>query len=127
MFEYLMPLLVMPNYDDTLLDHACKAAVRLQIEYGNSRGVPWGISESGFNQDRCASNLSIPRLWRAGAGFETGPGRRPGHRALCHGAGADGGAAGSVRESAAPGSRWTRRRLWILRGGRLHAVAPAAG
>src|SRR5256886_10778584 len=50
MFEYLMPLLVMPSYRGTLLDRACKTAVELQIEYGNSRGVPWGASESGFNQ-----------------------------------------------------------------------------
>ena len=26
MFEYLMPLLVMPNYENTLLDHTCKGA-----------------------------------------------------------------------------------------------------
>jgi cellobiose phosphorylase len=50
MFEYLMPLLVMPNYENTLLDHTCKAAVQRQIEYGNSHGVPWGISESGYNR-----------------------------------------------------------------------------
>src|SRR5207249_1213393 len=50
MFEYLMPLLVMPSYRGTLLDRACKTAVELQIEYGNSRGVQWGVSESGFNQ-----------------------------------------------------------------------------
>jgi cellobiose phosphorylase len=49
MFEYLMPLIVMPAYDDTLLDQTCKAAVRRQIEYGRHRGVPWGISESGYN------------------------------------------------------------------------------
>ena len=49
MFEYLMPLVVMPGYDDTLLDQTCKAAVRYQIEYGKRRGVPWGISESGYN------------------------------------------------------------------------------
>ncbi len=49
MFEYLMPLLVMPNYDDTLLDQTCRAAVARQIEYGHQRGVPWGISESGYN------------------------------------------------------------------------------
>ncbi|MCX5772069.1 MAG: cyclic beta 1-2 glucan synthetase [Candidatus Hydrogenedentes bacterium] len=48
-FEYLMPLLVMPAYENTLLDQTCKAVVRRQIEYGNQRGVPWGISESGFN------------------------------------------------------------------------------
>src|SRR5438045_8721319 len=50
MFEYFMPLLVMPSYRGTLLERACKTAVELQIEYGNSRGVPWGVSESGFNQ-----------------------------------------------------------------------------
>ena len=49
MFEYLMPLLVMPTYDNTLLDQTCKAAVDRQIEYGRQRGVPWGISESGYN------------------------------------------------------------------------------
>ena len=49
MFEYLMPLVVMPGYDDTLLDQTCKAAVKRQIEYGRHRGVPWGISESGYN------------------------------------------------------------------------------
>jgi cellobiose phosphorylase len=49
MFEYLMPLVVMPSYDHTLLDQTCKAAVRRQIEYGRHRGVPWGMSESGYN------------------------------------------------------------------------------
>ncbi len=49
MFEYLMPLLVMPTYENTLLHQTCKAVVRRQIEYGKQRGVPWGISESGFN------------------------------------------------------------------------------
>ncbi len=49
MFEYLMPILVMPTYEDTLLDQTCRAAVELQIEYGARRGVPWGMSESGYN------------------------------------------------------------------------------
>lgn len=49
MFEYLMPLLVMPTYENTLLNQTYKAVVRRQIEYGKQRGVPWGISESGFN------------------------------------------------------------------------------
>ena len=49
MFEYLMPLLVMPTYDKTLLDQTCKAVVRRQIDYGRQRGVPWGVSESGYN------------------------------------------------------------------------------
>ncbi len=49
MFEYLMPLLVMPNYTNTLLDRTYQAVVLRQIEYGRQRGVPWGISESGYN------------------------------------------------------------------------------
>jgi cellobiose phosphorylase len=49
MFEYLMPLLVMPTYEHTLLDQTCRAVVARQIEYGRQRGVPWGISESCYN------------------------------------------------------------------------------
>ncbi len=49
MFEYLMPLLVMPTFENTLLDHTCRAAVDRQIEYGWLRGIPWGMSESCYN------------------------------------------------------------------------------
>jgi cellobiose phosphorylase len=49
MFEYLMPLLVMPDYEGTLLHETYKAVLQRQIEYGRERGVPWGISESGYN------------------------------------------------------------------------------
>src|SRR6185295_1454662 len=48
MFEYLMPLLVMPSYDNTLLDRTARATVERQIAYGKQRGVPWGISECGY-------------------------------------------------------------------------------
>ena len=34
MFEYLMPLLVMRNFPETLLDESCRMAVRRQIDYG---------------------------------------------------------------------------------------------
>ncbi|HUG11960.1 MAG TPA: glucoamylase family protein, partial [Opitutaceae bacterium] len=50
MFEYLMPQLVMPSYENTLLDHTCRAVVNQQIRYGQAHGVPWGISESGYNR-----------------------------------------------------------------------------
>ena len=49
MFEYLMPVLMLPNYAGTLLDQACRGAVRQQIRYGRQYHVPWGISESCFN------------------------------------------------------------------------------
>ena len=46
MFEYLMPNIIMPGYENSLLSQSCKTAVKRQIEYGKLRGVPWGISES---------------------------------------------------------------------------------
>ena len=49
MFEYLMPLLVMPPRPFSLLDQTCHAAVHRQIAYARARGVPWGISESAYN------------------------------------------------------------------------------
>jgi cyclic beta-1,2-glucan synthetase len=49
MFEYLMPLLVMPPRPFSLLDQTCHAAVHRQIAYGDARDVPWGISESAYN------------------------------------------------------------------------------
>jgi cyclic beta-1,2-glucan glucanotransferase len=49
MFEYLMPLLVMRNYPATLLAETYATIVERQIEYGQERGVPWGISEAAYN------------------------------------------------------------------------------
>ena len=48
MFEYLMPLLIMRDYRETLLGETYAAVVKRQIEYGYERGVPWGISESAY-------------------------------------------------------------------------------
>ena len=46
MFEYLMPMLLMPTFRKTLLDVSRRRAVRRQIRYARQRAVPWGISES---------------------------------------------------------------------------------
>jgi len=72
MFEYLMPLLVMPNYENTLLDHTCKAAVQRQIEYGKLRGVPWGISESGYNRTDVQANYQYRAFGVPGLGLKRG-------------------------------------------------------
>jgi cyclic beta-1,2-glucan synthetase len=48
MFEYLMPMLLQRTFEHSLLDQAVREAVRVQIEYGRRRRVPWGISESAF-------------------------------------------------------------------------------
>ncbi|MGD9643216.1 MAG: glucoamylase family protein [Elusimicrobiales bacterium] len=49
-FEYLMPLLVMPAYEGTLLERTYRAMVACQAEYGRDNGIPWGMSESGYNK-----------------------------------------------------------------------------
>lgn len=49
MFEYLMPSLVMPSLEETLIDATCQEAVAKQIAYGQQRNVPWGVSESCYN------------------------------------------------------------------------------
>jgi cellobiose phosphorylase len=72
MFEYLMPLLVMPNYENTLLDHTCHAAVEQQIEYGKLRGVPWGISESGYNRTDVQLNYQYRAFGVPGLGLKRG-------------------------------------------------------
>ncbi|HEX5338864.1 MAG TPA: glucoamylase family protein [Gallionella sp.] len=72
MFEYLMPLLVMPNFEKSLLDHSCQAAVQQQIEYGNLRGVPWGISESGYNRIDVQLNYQYRAFGVPGLGLKRG-------------------------------------------------------
>jgi cyclic beta-1,2-glucan synthetase len=72
MFEYLMPLLIMPTYERTLLDETCKAAVARQIEYGNKRGVPWGISESGYNTIDAHLNYQYRAFGVPGLGLKRG-------------------------------------------------------
>jgi cyclic beta-1,2-glucan synthetase len=72
MFEYLMPLLVMPTYENTLLDQTCKVAVDRQIEYGKKHGVPWGISESGYNAIDIHLNYQYRAFGVPGLGLQRG-------------------------------------------------------
>src|SRR5208283_3511474 len=72
MFEYLMPLLVMLNFENTLLDHTCRAAVQQQIEYGQFRGVPWGISASGYNRTDVHLNYQYRAFGVPGLGLKRG-------------------------------------------------------
>jgi cellobiose phosphorylase len=72
MFEYLMPLLVMPTYDHTLLDQSYIAAVDRQIEYGKKREVSWGISESGYNAIDVHLNYQYRAFGVPGLGLKRG-------------------------------------------------------
>ncbi|SET37424.1 Cellobiose phosphorylase [Natronincola peptidivorans] len=48
MFEYFMPYLVMKNYENTLMEESYATAVKAQKSYCQDKGLPWGISESGY-------------------------------------------------------------------------------
>jgi cyclic beta-1,2-glucan synthetase len=72
MFEYLMPLLVMPTYERTLLDETCKAAVARQIEYGRERGIAWGVSESAYNTIDVHLNYQYQAFGVPGLGLKRG-------------------------------------------------------
>ncbi|MEO8170565.1 MAG: glucoamylase family protein, partial [Oxalobacteraceae bacterium] len=73
-FEYLMPLLVMPTFQNTLLDQTYRSAVARQIEYGLQRGVPWGISESGYHNFDASLNYQYRAFGVPGLGFKRGLG-----------------------------------------------------
>jgi cyclic beta-1,2-glucan synthetase len=72
MFEYLMPQLVMPTYDHTLLDQTARAAVARQIQYGQQRDVPWGMSESGYNTVDVHLNYQYRAFGVPGLGLKRG-------------------------------------------------------
>jgi cyclic beta-1,2-glucan synthetase len=74
MFEYLMPLLVMPNFENSLLDQTYRASVARQIEYGRQRGVPWGMSESGYNTVDVHQNYQYRAFGVPGLGLKRGLG-----------------------------------------------------
>ena len=74
MFEYLMPLLVMPSHDGTLLDQTCRAAVARQIEYGHQLGLPWGVSESGYSTRDVNFNYQYRAFGVPGLGLQRGLG-----------------------------------------------------
>ena len=85
MFEYLMPLLVMPTYDG----HAARRDLPRASSSGRSRtaaqrGVPWGVSESGYNKTDAQLNYQYRAFGVPGPGLQARPGRRPGDRAVRH-------------------------------------------
>ncbi|MGZ3939887.1 MAG: glucoamylase family protein, partial [Flavisolibacter sp.] len=72
MFEYLMPQLVMPSYENTLLYQTNMATVKRQIEYAEQREVPWGISESGYNSVDSNLNYQYKAFGVPGLGLKRG-------------------------------------------------------
>lgn len=72
MFEYLMPWLFMKTYRNTLWDSTYKAVVERQIEYAEQRGVPFGISESGYFAFDYQMNYQYRAFGVPGLGFKRG-------------------------------------------------------
>lgn len=67
MFEYLMPLLLMKSYRNTLLDETYFFVLKSQQKYGKVRNMPWGVSESSFyaldiNLDYQYKAIGVPWL-----------------------------------------------------------------
>ena len=105
MFEYLMPLLVMPTYEHTLLDQTYRAVVARQIEYGRAARRAVGYFRVVLQHHRRPRRLSVWRVRRAGFGLQARSRRRSGRRAVRVGAGVDGRAPGGVPESGNAGAR----------------------
>lgn len=57
-FEYFMPLIFMPSYPNTLLDETYYFAYEVQKDYIKEidKKLPWGISESAYNELDDAQN-----------------------------------------------------------------------
>ena len=63
MFEYLMPLLVMPTFDNTLLDQTCKAGGSGgKSNYGEERSVPGVSPNQGITLSMSNSTINIAHL-----------------------------------------------------------------
>ena len=121
LFEYLMPLLVMRSYPNTLLDESCRLVVRRQMDYAAARGVPWGISESAYNLVDRHGTYQYKAFGVPGLGLKRGLGDElvvaPYATALA--AMIDPAAStANLRRLAAAGAR---RRVRLLRRDRLHA------
>ncbi|MGI6513148.1 MAG: GH36-type glycosyl hydrolase domain-containing protein [Syntrophomonadales bacterium] len=72
MFEYLMPWLFMRTYQDTVWDKTYRAVVKRQVEYAHQRGVPFGISESGYYAFDYRMNYQYRAFGVPGLGFKRG-------------------------------------------------------
>ncbi|MGH2541585.1 MAG: glucoamylase family protein, partial [Ardenticatenaceae bacterium] len=72
MFEYLMPPLLLRRFEGTLLSQSEMAAVDCQISYARRRGVPWGMSESGYYRFDAHVNYQYRAFGVPDLGFKRG-------------------------------------------------------
>ncbi|HVZ34539.1 MAG TPA: glucoamylase family protein, partial [Polyangiaceae bacterium] len=60
------------TYARTLLDDTYRGVVERQIEYGRECGMPWGVSESGYNKTDASLNYQYRAFGVPGLGFKRG-------------------------------------------------------
>ncbi|MCS4481430.1 hypothetical protein JQ035_19315 [Clostridium botulinum] len=72
MFEYFMPLLIMKNYEGTLLDQTYKSVIKGQQLYAKDKKIPWGISESAFYHFDGDKNYQYMAFGVPGIGIKRG-------------------------------------------------------
>ncbi|SFM00089.1 GH36-type glycosyl hydrolase domain-containing protein [Pelosinus propionicus] len=72
MFEYLMPWLFTRTYSKTVWDSTYRGVVQRQMEYASQRGIPFGISESGYYAFDHQMNYQYRAFGVPGLGFKRG-------------------------------------------------------
>ncbi|QAY65224.1 GH36-type glycosyl hydrolase domain-containing protein [Paenibacillus protaetiae] len=72
MFEFLMPALLMRTYRKTVWSSTYRGVVNRQIQYAQQRGVPFGISESGYYAFDYQMNYQYRAFGVPGLGFQRG-------------------------------------------------------
>ena len=75
MFEYLMPPLVMKEPQGSILNQTSQLIIKRQIQYGRSKGVPWGISEAAYNARDREMNYQYTNFGVPGLGLKRGLGQ----------------------------------------------------
>ncbi|MEJ7708442.1 MAG: hypothetical protein WKF84_00920 [Pyrinomonadaceae bacterium] len=127
MFEYLMPLLVMRSYNDTLLHQTYQSIVSRQIEYGQRAQRAVGHLRVRLQRARYPTQLPVRTVRRARPGPQARLERRSRRLALLNNSRRDDLTSFRSRKCAAVGSRRRARQVWFLRSDRLHAGAASTG
>ncbi len=72
MFEYLMPALFLPSDAGRLMGQSERAAVAAQRRFGETLGLPWGVSESGYAARDAAHRYQYQAFGVPGLGLKRG-------------------------------------------------------
>ena len=100
--------------------------MKRQIQYGNQRGVPWGISECGYNTVDAALNYQYRAFGVPGLGLQRGLAEDLVIAPYASALALDGHASRGVQQSAKARGCRLPRTIRHVRSRRLHARAPAA-